>query len=109
VPPSTGHGMPHFTHPIDPIVGLVQLFDHRNQCCIPLGALTSRPGFGSTISSGGNEPTICRTQHATDGLDSETISEHVNVSDHLVVGRSSSAAKKADAVLRISLARRSSA
>src|SRR5699024_7386803 len=49
------------------------------------------------------------TQDTTDGLDPETIPEHIDISDHLVVGRSSSAAKKADAVFRISLARRSSA
>src|SRR5690625_1877759 len=49
VPPSTGHDVQDAAHPIDPIVGLVQLLDHRNQCCIPLSALTGRPGFGSPV------------------------------------------------------------
>src|SRR5699024_11237242 len=39
----------------------------------------------------------------------ETIPKHIDIPDHLVVGRSSSAAKKADAVFKISFARRSSA
>ena len=57
----------------------------------------------------GDEPTFRRTKGAADGLDPELIEVFVDERDHLVVGRSSSAAKKADAALRISLARRASA
>src|SRR5699024_1905171 len=39
----------------------------------------------------------------------ETIPKHIDIPDHLVVGRSSSAAKKADAVFKISLARSNAA
>jgi hypothetical protein len=55
------------------------------------------------------------TQHSADRLDTPpqaTIAAVLVLADerdHLVWGRSSSAAKKADAALRISLARRSSA
>src|SRR5699024_3868203 len=56
-----------------------------------------------------DEPTVCRTQNTTDGLDPETIPEHIDICDHLVVGPSRSAAKNADAVFKSSLARLSSA
>src|SRR5699024_654584 len=63
------------------------------------------PGLSFPVAARGDEPTDCRTQYAADGLDPELIPVLVDVLDHFVVGRSSSAAKKADAVLRISLAR----
>lgn len=53
-------------------------------------------------------PHSSRPQGAADGLDPETIAVFVDERDHLVVGRSSSAAKKAEALRRISFARRSS-
>src|SRR5690625_2027757 len=71
--------------------------------------MAGRPRFGSPVAPGRDEPTLCRSQSDTDGLDPELIPIQIDVSDHFVVGRSSSAAKKADAVLKISFARRNSA
>src|SRR5699024_11827997 len=42
VPASTDHGMPHLAHPIHPIIGLMQLFDHWDQGCIPTRTSTTR-------------------------------------------------------------------
>ena len=53
--------------------------------------------------------TPCSASTRGDRLDPELVAVGVDVVDHLLpVGRSSSAAKKADAVLRIAFARRSS-
>ncbi len=68
-----------------------------------------RSSLRGTVGPGGDEPTRCRTKGAADGLDPETIAAFVDERDHLVVGRSSSLAKKAEAALRISFARRASA
>src|SRR5699024_6526088 len=108
-PASTDHGIPHLAPPIHPLICLMQVFDHWDQGCIPTRTSTTRTGFGRPVPAWGDEPTVCRTQNTTDGLDPETIPEHIDICDHLVVGRSSSAAKNADAVFKISLARRSSA
>lgn len=48
---------------------------------------------------------ICLFKDSADGLDPKLIFIRVDVGDHLVVGRSSSAAKKTEAVLRIPFAR----
>src|SRR5882757_9997056 len=48
-------------------------------------------------------------KHATDRLDPELPTMFIDIGDQDLAGRSSSAAKKADALLRISFARRSSA
>src|SRR5690625_4504179 len=71
--------------------------------------MAGRPRLSGPIAPGSDKPTLCHPQNTADGLDPELISIQIDVSDHLVVGRSSSAAKKADAVFRISFARRSSA
>src|SRR5690625_4489031 len=71
--------------------------------------MAGRPRFGGSVTPGSDKPTLCRPQSDTDRLDPELIAIQIDVSDHLVVGRSSSAAKKADAVFKISLALRSSA
>src|SRR5699024_11334298 len=52
--------------------------------------------FRGSVAAGGEEPTVCRGEHAADGLDPELITMHVDEGDHFVVGRSSSAAKKAE-------------
>src|SRR5690625_6627528 len=71
--------------------------------------MAGRPRFGGSVAPGSDKPTLCRPQNTADGLDPELVSIQIDVSDHLVVGRSSSAAKKAEAVFKISLALRSSA
>jgi hypothetical protein len=60
------------------------------------------PAGGSVVGGGGD------LQHPADRLDPELVLVGVDVAGHLGRRPSSSAAKKADALLRISLARRSS-
>jgi hypothetical protein len=63
---------------------------------------TRRARLARVVGAGGN------LQDLADRLDPERRLVRVDVGDYLVRGRSSSAAKKADADFRISLARRSS-
>ena len=54
-------------------------------------------------------PANCCPQDTADELDPELIAMGIDVGDHFVAGRSSSAAKNADADFKISLALRKSA
>ncbi|MCT2297108.1 hypothetical protein M3F57_13400, partial [Brachybacterium muris] len=71
---------------------------------VPNATSAGWPALCGTVSAGGDEPTFCRTEDAADGLDPELIAMHVDERDHFVVGRSSSAAKNAEAAFRISFA-----
>jgi hypothetical protein len=79
----------------------VDLADLRQQDLVAQCPVAGRALLGGAVTAGGDEPTLCRTQGAADELDPELIAIGIDVGDHLVVGRSSSAAKNADAVFRI--------
>lgn len=98
-----------FRTPVDAVVLLVDPFDLRQQDLISHRPWRSGAGLGGEVTAGGDEPTRSRTQSTAGWLDPETVTVFVDEPDHLVVGRSSSLAKKAEAALRISLARRASA
>src|SRR5699024_12188217 len=103
------HGVPHLPDPVDAVVLLMNPPHLLHEHLVPQASSGCRPGLPGAVSSGGDEPTFCRTEDATDGLDPELLAMHVDERDHFVVGRSSSAAKNAEAAFRISFARRASA
>ena len=86
----------------------MQVLDHHGQFPIPDLAFAGRAGLRGPIATGRDESTLACCKCAADELDSELITVHIDVGDHFGEGRSSSAAKDAEAVLRISFARRSS-
>src|SRR5690606_6921576 len=108
-PPLPEHDVVHLADSVDAVVRLVQSGDLGAEQLVREPSRRGRAGLRGAIAAGGDEPTFRRAQHAADGLDPETMLHRVDESDHLVVGRSSSAAKNADAAFRISFARRSSA
>ncbi len=109
VPASAPHRMVHLPHPVDAVVLGVDAPDLRQENLIPQSSGRGWACLGGPVAAGGDEPTFCRAEHAADGPGPELITVLVDEPDHLVVGRSISAAKKAEAALRISLARRASA
>src|SRR5690606_7964209 len=68
-----------------------------------------RAGLGGPIAPGGEETGDCCPQNTANELDPELIAMRIDEGDHFVAGRSSSAAKNADADFKISLALRNSA
>ncbi len=97
-------GVPHLAVPVHAIVMRVN----------PLDLITHRPGtaragFRGAVATRGKEPTLCLASHPADGLDPELSPVDVDEPDHIVVGRSSSAAKKAEAFFKISCAQHRSA
>ena len=109
VPSGMPHGVPHLPDPIDAVIHLVNPPGLLYEDLVPNTARADRPGLRGTVSARGDEPTFCRTEDAADGLDPELFAILVDERDHFVVGRSSSAAKNAEAAFRISFARRASA
>src|SRR5699024_8792940 len=101
--------VPHLPDPVDAVVLLMNPLQLLDDHLAPQASSGCRPGLGGAASSGGDESTFCRTEDAADGLDPELLAMHVDERDHFVVGRSSSAAKNAEAAFRISLARLASA
>ena len=108
LPPGAVHRVVHLPHPVHGVVLRVDSRELLEKEFVSQSPCGGWPALGSAVAAGGDEPTIRRAEHAADGLDPETIAVFVDERDHLVVGRSSSAAKNADAVFKISLARRSS-
>ena len=72
------------------------------QLDVPQRSWRGRPGFGGVVGTWGE------LQHSADRLDPEAVTVLVDVGDHFLVRPSSSVAKKTDADLRISFARRNS-
>ena len=70
------------------------------------GHAADGPGFEHAVAARRDEPAVQRSgQHPADRPDPETVLEFVDVSDHQRRVGSSRAAKKADAVVKISFAR----
>ena len=101
-------GLPHLADPVHPVVVLEQRHDpliHRG--------VGDRPGRGRSCLGGvvgaRGDLRAGLGEGGADRLDPELLLVLVDVRDQRVEGRSSSAAKKAEADVKISLARRSSA
>src|SRR5215207_1417726 len=88
----------------------MQPLDDRHQLTITERASGRLAAFRRPVTRRSHKPALeLLTQYAADPLNPETILMLIDVADHRGAGRSSSAAKNADAVRRISFARRSSA
>lgn len=68
----------------------------------------SASSFGGPVTPGCDEPSLACRKRATDELEFELTAIGIDVGDHFGKGRSSSAAKNAEAVFKISFARRNS-
>ena len=104
----------HLARHIDPVVVLVHPADLVFKLLIAQRLTTGRPIAGSVVGAGGDGRALTR-QHRADRLDPPTqpidrdmVGVLSNKPHEILCGRSSSAAKKPAAALRISLARRSS-
>ena len=94
---------PHLAGPVDAEVLGMHAPDLRHQLRIPQRARRRRSLLGRVVRGRGE------LQRRADRLDPEAIAVRVDERNYLVCRRSSSAPKKAAALLRISLARRNSA
>src|SRR5690606_10852420 len=97
-PPGLGprpipHGVPHRPDPVDAVILLMNPSHLLHENLVPQASGGDRPVLPGTVSAGGDEPSSCLFEDATDGLDPELLAMHVDERDHFVVGRSSSAAK----------------
>src|SRR5205814_10315496 len=93
---------PHLVGPVDPVVGLPDPADLALQPLVAPRAGRGRPRAGGGVGGGGD------LERAADRLDPEALPVGVDVGAHRLGRQSSSPAKKTEAVVRISLARRSS-
>ena len=94
--------MPHLAHAVDLEGVLVHRSDPILQSLVLLRSPRRWPRPGGVVGGGGGR------QGLADRLDPEGLTALTDVGRHRRCGRSSSAAKKAEADFRISLARRSS-
>lgn len=106
-PALSPHRVPVLTHPLHAIVFGMHTPDLSDQFSITQGRTAHGSGLCRAVTTRGDKPTFCPSQCVTDGLDPELITIHVNVGNHHLVRRPGSAAKNANAVFKISLARRS--
>ena len=93
---------PDLAGSIDLIVGVPDPADLDLELVIALLTWGGLALLGRVIAAGRH------LEHPTDGLDPEAVPAGIDHPDHLVRGRSSSAAKNALAAFKISLARRNS-
>ena len=93
---------PDLAHAVDREVRRVDAGDLDLQLLVTDRPAGRWPGAGRVVGGWGD------LQDLADRLDPEDVTVSVDVARHRFAGRSSSAAKKAEADLRISLARRSS-
>jgi hypothetical protein len=93
--------------PVDPVVLLVDPGDHRFEFLIAYRPRRRRAGPGG-VEGARSDRHIRVGQRGADRLDSEDVPIPLDVVDDHREGRSSSAAKKAEAVRRIEFARRNS-
>lgn len=106
---TTGHLRPQLERPIDAAVGPVSVkYSVGSVRVVPFGP---RHGLGPVgVVGAGGDGHVVLGKHSADRLDPEAVPVGVDVSNDQCNRRSSSAAaKNAEAVFRISLARRSSA
>ena len=100
-------GLPQLAGPVDPVVVLPQLQQHRRHHRVAAGPRRRRAGLGRVVGARGHLH-ACRSQDGADGLDPELVAVGVDERDYFLCWRSSSAPKKLAARFRISLARLSS-
>jgi hypothetical protein len=97
----------HLADPVDAVVLLVHPRDHGLEFGISDRPGRGRPGPGG-IEGARSDRHLRAGQRGADRLDSEHVLVPLDVVDDQREGRSSSAAKKAEADLKIEFARRSS-
>ena len=95
-------GLPRLARPLDPVVRLPQSHQRRGHRRVTASPQRRRTRLGVVASRRGDR------QLCGDRLDPELTSVDVNEVHHHLCGRSSSAARKADAERRIAFARRDS-
>jgi hypothetical protein len=99
--------LPHLAHPVHPVVRLEDRRDPLIEGRIGDAAFRGWSGVVGVVGARGDLGAGLGEDGA-DRLDPELILVRVDVRDQRCCGRSSSAAKKADAVFKIAFARRSS-
>lgn len=92
----------HLAGTIDAVVGAMDLLDQVRRSSVGDRPGRGRAGDGRVVRRRGD------LQHPVDRLDPELLPVGLDVVDDHLCGRSSSAAKKADALRKIAFARRSS-
>lgn len=102
LPAGPDRGLPELAGPVDAVVVLPELAQHRSQHAVAHLPGRGWSGLGRVVRARRH------LQHAADGLDAELVAVRVDERDYFLCWRSSSAPKKLAARLRISLARRSS-
>ena len=110
LPPGAAHRVVHLAHPVDAVVlGMdpLDLLQEQDVSQGPRGGWSCLRGAVAHVEVM-NPHSVARRVRQMASTE-ELIAVFVDERDHLVVGRSSSAAKKAEAALRISFARRASA
>ncbi len=96
------HRFPHLARPVDAVVRVEQHLDHRCQHDITRRTRRRRSGLGRVVRARSD------LQHRADRLDTELVAVRVEELDDHRCGRSSSVAKKIEALRKISFARRNS-
>src|SRR5690606_31246724 len=99
---------PDLTDAVDAVVVGVHPADVLLELLISQGTGAGPPALGGVVGAGCDLQSVCG-QHPADRLDPEHLLERVDERYERLCGRSSSAAKKAEAAFKISFARRSSA
>ena len=95
-------GEPQLARPVDPVVRRPQRHQHHGHRRMAASPSRHRPRLGVVVARRGDR------QLRADRLDPEVFAAGVDEGHHHLCGRSSSAAKKADADFKIAFARRSS-
>ena len=86
--------MVHLADPVDAVVFRVDPLELLGEDLVSEGPRGGWSCLRGAVAAGGGEPTLRRAQGAADGLNLELIAVCVDKPDHLIVGRSSSLAKK---------------
>jgi hypothetical protein len=97
----------HLAGAVDPVVLRMHALDHRGGCCVGDRPRRGWPGSVRVVGARG-DLRAGLGEDCADRLDPVFELVLIDVGDDQREGRSSSAAKKADALLRIAFARRSS-
>src|SRR5699024_6102182 len=95
---------PHLAGTVTGVVLFVEPVDFFRELLIPDGSGCWGPGFVGVVGAQGNLR-AGGGQDANDGLDPELVAVGIDEPDDCFCGRSSSAAKKAEALLRMASAR----
>ena len=90
----------HPIHPIHPIVLAMEAPEFLTEDLVTNRAMRQGASFCCPISATSHKPSRCHAKDATDRVDPGLVTIRIHISDHLIGGQWSSAAKKPDAVRR---------